>query len=525
MYIPKLSSEELNSNELRDFIGDSFLNWNENNWYRWFSRQNITLDYKKRELIFHLDKEQSNWWPQNFNDRVNVDSTFNGNDFWFIPGFEFEQKMFDGTITTEELDKAVRHIRPEIWWKIAITETSMYLDESWEIFIAIPLAIPDETYGLSGKLSWSYLHTGESLLKTWNARKLIDPREWKREWNTLFDLQRQYSNHKIIEKIDEFKFWEWSVKIVKPNGGFSKMDNVHIWRANDGAFEILSSHLFRSYEDLVSNYHIKENLWFNRPVSLVKVSDLLDCDDGSPLPVQKLFYDNECISTEDLPEIYMDSITQDAGWEISIWSFQRTPPLRIFEWKLKTLLLTDEFRSTTQSLIESSRNRNLTTDLNRIWEQFEDDFSKKFNLSKNTQTFNFDIKIPENFSEIIEANKWLTSDEKSSLIWYIWEKNWTQDTVLNLSPDFMLEIDKWKIFIEYKSGKWALKKSQSKEQSIRAALIQIFWEQELNYNIIVWGDYGINDMDLYGWYIRKISETYLASETGENIDELVDFLT
>ncbi len=92
-----------------------------------------------------------------------------------------------------------------------------------------------------------------------------------------------------------------------------------------------------------------------------------------------------------------------------------------------------------------------------------------------------------------------------------------------LSPDFILNQGDEKIFVEYKSSKWALKNTQSKEQSMRAALIQIFWNIVLNYNLVVWGDYWINDTEFFWWYVRKISETHLASETGGDKDTLVNF--
>jgi len=59
-----LISTELNidnKKELQEMFSEYFLSSEKNDGYRWFSRKNINIDYKNREVTFHLDPDEKNW--------------------------------------------------------------------------------------------------------------------------------------------------------------------------------------------------------------------------------------------------------------------------------------------------------------------------------------------------------------------------------------------------------------------------------------------------------------------------------
>ena len=64
------------SPEVQEFLLDSFLSWEKNEWYRYFTKENIKIDFENRILTIIEDYSQKTLWAHNFRKRWDIDWEF-----------------------------------------------------------------------------------------------------------------------------------------------------------------------------------------------------------------------------------------------------------------------------------------------------------------------------------------------------------------------------------------------------------------------------------------------------------------
>lgn len=465
------------SKEFKDWYSDSFERWI-NEGYRYFPANSIKLDIENRTLTFLLKDEEKSLWSSDFLSRVRTDTYFKNNFSGNLKDeFSKENDIFN-------LSKKTQNYNVEIWWRVAITETRLFLDKSWETYIAIPLAKWYETYSLSGKLTGAKIITWASFI---DANKIIS-RIRKSEENTLFELQEKYKKDLIIKELESFKFWDWTVKFQIPGGKYSQLNNVHIWRAStDWAFEILSTKIYKTYENLLSSFNISENIWYDRAIALVKLSDLL-VNEWWNLNISKIFYDWEEREISDLPDEFSVKFWEDLENRF-IKDFTKTPSLEIFLWKIKTLLLQDEFKNTLYSIISDMQKerdfRKSQKYSKQAGENTENEILAKFWLEKNTQNFYLKWTKEDFINKLKKKN--LSKDLENKLISMINSIPYNPLDI-KINPDSIYKKN-WKIyFIEIKWSSASIKDIQNRNLTLAKYLLEdiddiiyLIWDYKWTY--------------------------------------------
>ena len=63
-------------NEINSFLKDAFLSWEKNEWYRYFPKENIKIDFENRILEVYQEENTQTLWAKDFYDRKKIDEKF-----------------------------------------------------------------------------------------------------------------------------------------------------------------------------------------------------------------------------------------------------------------------------------------------------------------------------------------------------------------------------------------------------------------------------------------------------------------
>lgn len=450
----------LNSKVYEDWLIDSFSKWI-NNGYRYFSEWSINVDAANRILTFQLNENEKDLWSPDFENRVKTDSYFRSEfSRHFYEYFSKENRIFN-------LEEIPEKHKVEIWWRVAITETKLFIENSGDVYIAIPLAKWKETYSLWWKLSWAKIITWSQFVKTDRVLSQIRTREK----NKLFELQQQYQKELIIKEVSWFEFGDWTVRFQIPGWKYSQIKNVHIERApSDWAFEVLTTKMYKSYGELLSSFSVDEDIWYDRPIALVRVSDLLE-NNWWDLRVEKVFYNWWEVEIWEFTDEFRDKFWVDRESKF-IKDFTRTPPLDIFIWKLKTLLLQGEFKKIVEDILNNIENetslRQSQKESSQAWADTEDKVFQELWLEKNKDP----VFLKWTKKELLDKvhSQELEPDLKSKLIEYI-SSIWYDPIEIKLDPDVIYKKN-WKVyFLEIKKGANSIKKIQNRNLTLAKFLL------------------------------------------------------
>ncbi|MDQ7009306.1 MAG: hypothetical protein Q9M94_03375 [Candidatus Gracilibacteria bacterium] len=497
------------STDTLDFLKDSFLSGDKNEGYRFFTKENIKIDPENRTLIIYQDPNQTKLGASDYGSRGNIDGEFlKKYSLLFKDGFDTENKIFNSNFTTDEFKKVKNH-KIETGGKLAITNNKLYIDTDGEPYIIMPLANSNITYGFSGKATSSNVIVSDIQVKVDRIIQKIG----KQDISKIKNIQIDNPKEKILLK-DDLELGNWTLKVISPNGKkYTKLDNCYIGRAYDGAFEVMKTDVYKSYEKLLDNLDTKEEVGYFRVNTIVKVSDLSTFLEGN-IEVKKVFYKNELIDIKDLPEEFKNKFEETNGKKY-IKDFSMTPPLQMFVNQVKRNIFSPEFES-----IRKEHKKSVQGTLNRkMGEEVEKEFGEKFNLSESpqkTEELNF-----HNYEEIIK-NSEFNNQEKEELKKYI-EKNIDKTSVI-INPDFQINLSNGKkILIEYKNSK---KANINKNQKRNIKLFMLFGGSENieSYNTIIGSNYGVDYQNI-GHGIKIYSEKFLDEKGVNTKENLQEFLT
>lgn len=269
-----------------------------------------------------------------------------------------------------------------------------------------------------------------------------------------------------------FKTGIWTVKFINDKGRYSQIFNCHLWRDQEtgtlDAFIIRKQYVFQDIDDF--DFQDKLSNELGRANALVSLNDLLQKEEGQPLPLKHLYLGEQKIEKlSDLPEKYRPMFSQTETGEFYLKEIKHTPPMRAF---LKYEKRVIENNPESIEHVKSKAQELKRVIRQKIGALFEQLISKALNIAPNKDLITYRLDKNINFSEILKT---YPDDFKD------WAKNYIETHhAIVLKPDFILADG---TLVEAKSGEY-LDAADNLKQINKMFLYKILSNAKNNIQII-----------------------------------------